>query len=321
MTQIERMPLVEGIDKPVSAIALGTAHFRADERDRWFDMMDQFVASGGTAIDTAHNYGDSEVMIGLWMAEVGNRDGVVICTKGAHGTGILPAENFQQIIQDELMMSLDRLKTDHIDLYWLHRDNPGVLVGPIVECLNAHLAAGRIRAFGGSNWTYDRVEQAQAYARAHGLTGFAAVSNNLSLAVQTEPFYPGLVSVDSGGMRWHTETGVPLFSWSSQARGFFTGRYNPEMREQIGRIEDGLTRRMIEVFCTDENFERLRRADQLGREKGGCSAVEIALAWVRRQPISIVPVVGPRTPEELASCVRALSVELTEDEIGWLNLA
>jgi len=321
MTQIERMPLVDGIDKPVSAIALGTAHFRADERDGWFDMMDRFVASGGTVIDTAHNYGDSEGMIGLWMAERANRDRVVICTKGAHGTGILPAENFQQTIQDEVMMSLDRLKTGCIDFYWLHRDNPDVPVGPILACLNAHLAAGRIRAFGGSNWTYDRVAQAQAYARAHGLTGFAAVSNNLSLAIQAEPFYPGLVSVDSGGMRWHAETGVPLFSWSSQARGFFTGRYGPEMREQADRIEDGLTRRMVEVYCTDENFERLRRAEQLGREKGGYSAVEIALAWVRHQPISVIPVVGPRTPEELASCVRALSIALTQDEIGWLNLA
>ena len=321
MAEIEGRPLVAGVDRPVSAIALGTAHFQPDSKDLWFGLLDRFVACGGTAIDTAHNYGQGEAIIGSWMDGRADRGNLLICTKGGHGTGILPAEGFCDIIGQELATSLNRLRTDYIDLYWLHRDNPSIPVGPILECLNEHLAAGRIRAFGGSNWTYDRVRQAQEYAGSHGLTGFAAVSNNLSLAVQAEPFYPGLVSVDNAGRHWHTEADIPLFSWSSQARGFFTGTYRPEILERTDTIDDAFTRRMLEVYCTPDNFERLRRAEQLGKEKGGRSAVEIALAWLHHQPLRVVPIVGPRTPDELASCVAALSIELTQAQAEWLNLA
>ena len=78
---------------------------------------------------------------------------------------------------------------------------------------------------------------------------------------------------------------------------------------------------MLEVYCTPDNFERLRRAEQLGKEKGGRSAVEIALAWLHHQPLRVVPIVGPRTPDELASCVAALSIELTQAQAEWLDLA
>ena len=144
MVDIESRPLVAGVDKPVSALALGTAHFQPDSKDLWFSLLDRFVACGGAAIDTAHNYGEGEAIIGSWMADRSDRGNLVICTKGGHGTGILPAEGFCDIIGQELATSLDRLRTDYIDLYWLHRDNPSIPVGPILECLNEHLAAGRI---------------------------------------------------------------------------------------------------------------------------------------------------------------------------------
>lgn len=134
------------------------------------------------------------------------------------------------------------------------------------------------------------------------------------------PFYPGLVSTDKSGEGWHLKTNIPLFSWSSQARGFFTGRYEPQMRDRIEKIEDGFTKRMIEVYCTEENFERLRRAKELGQKKGGYSAVQIALAWVLHRPFTVLPIVGPHTEEELASCVAVLSIKVTEPEIRWLNL-
>ena len=316
----KKAPLVAGVDRPVSAIALGTAGFGREKQDLWFELLDGFAAGGGTAIDTAYLYGDSEGIIGAWMQSRGNRDRLVLCTKGAHGKNMLPDEGLEDTIEQELTTSLERLRTDCIDLYWLHRDNPSVPAGRIVDCLNGHLDRGRIRAFGASNWDYERVERANEYAGENGLTGFAAISNNLSLAVQTEPFYEGLVSVDKRGLRWHTETGIPLFSWSSQARGFFTGRYRPETHSRASGIDDPLVRRMVEVYCTEKNFERLRRAEQLGREKGGYSAVQIALAWLLHRPIDVVPIVGPRTAEELASCLGALSIELTEREIQWLNL-
>jgi len=302
--------LLEGIGKPISPLVLGTAHFSAGEAKPWYGVMDRFVDLGGTAIDTAHNYGESESTIGAWLSERGTREEVVLCTKGAHGEGILPADHFEQAIGEELATSLERLQTEYVDLYWLHRDNPAVPVEPILACLNEHLKAGRIRAFGASNWAYARVKEARACAETRGTAGFAAVSNNLSLAEQAEPFYAGLVSVDDAGAQWHIETGTPLFSWSSQARGFFTGRFSPAMQDS----SDAFERRMAQVYCTPENLERRRRAEDLGERKGGYTATEVALAWVLHRPHTTVPVVGPRTPDEMDSCARALSLELSEEE-------
>ncbi|HIJ66519.1 MAG TPA: aldo/keto reductase [Candidatus Hydrogenedentes bacterium] len=320
-TRLDSKPMVAGIDKPISELALGTAFYSYGAREKWFPILDDFYQAGGTLLDSGRIYGDSEKVLGEWMASRGNRENLVVITKGGHGPdGSLPAENLEGIIASELETSLTNLRTDYVDLYMLHRDNPAVPVGVVMDLLNREIASGRARALGASNWEYDRVVEANAYAEQHGFVGFAVVSNNLSLAVPAAPFYPGLISTDEAGERWHCETGIPLVSWSSQARGFFTGRYTPELRDSADRVEDGFTKRMIEVYCTDANFERLRRAEELGAKKGGYSAVEVALAWLRHKPFSLIPIVGPHTPDELASCIRATALELTNADSRWLNL-
>jgi aryl-alcohol dehydrogenase-like predicted oxidoreductase len=313
---------VAGVDKPVSALALGTATLRSDDKDAWFRLYDRFVELGGTVLDTGHIYGESEEIIGAWMADRGNRDTLFIFTKGGHGSDHqLPSHGLAEAIERELKESLRRLRTDYVDLYGLHRDNPSLPVGPIVECLNEHVRKGRARALCASNWQPARVQEANEYADKHGLAGFAVVSNNLSLAVPAEPFYPNLVFTDEPGRQWHQRTGIPLFSWSSQARGFFTGRFRPETMPASTESREGwIAKRMLEVFWSPGNAERLRRAEELGRQKSGCSAMQIALAWVARQPLKVVPIVGPRTIEELESCAAALSIELSPREAKWLNL-
>ena len=308
-------PLVAGVAKRVSRFALGTAAYRGDQESHWHEMLDAFAERGGTTLDTAVGYGDSESVIGSWLDARGNRDEMVLCTKGGLGDSLLPDEALEETIEAELPRSLGRLRTTHVDIYYLHRDNPAVPVGRIVECLNQHVAAGRVRALGASNWTYGRVDAANDYAAGHGLVGFAAVSNHLSLAVPTAPFYPGLIATDEAGREWHRRTGIPLFSWSSQARGFFTGRFRPGEADET----DGFARRMLEVYATEDNLERLRRAEALGREKG-CSAVEIALAWLLHQDIPVVPIAGPHTLDELLSCTRATAIELSREETRCLNL-
>ncbi len=323
MRKIKNKKLVAGIEKQVSEIALGTAWYSLKEKNQWCDLMDKFVAYGGITIDTARLYGKSENVIGQWMEVRGNRNRMIIVTKGGlskyDGTR-LATEGFAEKIEEDITTSLKYLRTNYVDLYFLHRDTPSIPVSEIVDCLNAELEKGRIHAFGGSNWEYRRVDEANEYAYKHGMTGFAAVSNNLSLAVPTGPFYPGLISVDNIGKCWHIETSIPLFSWSSQARGFFTGRYGPDMRGDAKRVQDKFMANMLKVYGTDENFERLRRAKELGERKGGYSAVQIALAWLLHQPFTVLPIVGPHTKQELASCVAALSIELTESELKWLNL-
>ncbi|MFH1572021.1 MAG: aldo/keto reductase, partial [Gemmatimonadota bacterium] len=241
-------------------------------------------------------------------------------TKGAHGTGLLPEERWPTVLHEELDQSLARLGVEYVDLYFLHRDNQEMPVGRLLGPLNEELRRGRVRAIGASNWEYRRVREAVAYARDHGLTGFAAVSNTISLAVPAAAFYPGLVAVDGEGEAWHRETGVPLIPWSSQARGFFAGACPRPLPGAEGLTARSFAGRMQTVYGSVENWQRLERAAELGRRKGGYTATEVALAYLLHKPFPLVPVVGPRTPAELASCVRATELTLTRQELAWLNL-
>ena len=191
----------------------------------WHDLLEHYLEYGGTVLDTARGYGESEQVIGRWLAQRGARERLVLLTKGGHGQrhGVTEGD-FAAAIEAELSTSLEVLGTEQVDLYLLHRDSLAFDVGTIIEALNGELRRGRVRALGASNWDYDRIEQANAYARDRGLQGFSVISNHLALAQSAEPFWPGLVAVGSDGRRWHRRTGVTLLVFSSQARGFFSGR-------------------------------------------------------------------------------------------------
>jgi aryl-alcohol dehydrogenase-like predicted oxidoreductase len=177
--------------------------------------------------------------------------------------------------------------------------------------LNEHKRAGRISSFGGSNWTVERLEEANAYATAHGLEGFSCSSPNLSLATQNEPPWSGCISASDAPSRdWYRRTKLPLFAWSSQAGGFFTGRFSPK---------DTSDATMVRVYYNPANWERLQRAKDLGHRKG-FTAHQIALAWVLHQPFPTYALIGPRNVDELHSSVAALDVDLSPEDVRWLNL-
>ena len=302
---------IPGVSKPVSRLIKGTDYFTHETYARAAANMEAFLAIGGNAVDTAHIYcgGQSEEAIGRYMEETGSRDKLVILTKGAHHDQHGPRVN-KEAIDSDLFRSLERLRTDYVELYALHRDDPNMPVGAIIEALNAHIEAGRIGAIGGSNWTWRRLQEANDYAAAHGLVGFAFSSPNLSLAKANEPFWAGCVSADADTLAWHEERGLPLLSWSSQARGFFTGRFTPEVRDNAD---------LVRVFYSDDNWERLRRAEQLAKEKG-VTAIQIALAYVLNQPFPACALIGAQNAEELRSCDEGARIKLTREELDWLDL-
>ncbi len=296
----------------ISQLIMGSDYFHPDDMERVSRILDTYTAIGGNVIDTAFIYrgGNSEKALGLWLEERHNRQAIRIFTKGAHHNAQGPRVNAQAITED-LTVSLERLRTDYVDLYALHRDDPSVEVGPIVEALNAHLEAGHFHAFGASNWTHQRLAEANRYATAHGLQGFSFSSPNLSLAKAIEPYWPNCVSADDATIAWHQRTEFPLLSWSSQARGFFTGRYSPDDRSNAD---------LVRVFYNQENWERYRRAEQLGRSKGR-STIQVALAYVLNQTFPTAAIIGPETEEELYSCRDGAEVWLSPEEVLWLDLA
>ena len=303
----------EPLGRELSVLALGTAYLADDGEAASFELLDAWVEVGGNLVDCARQYGDgeSERILGRWLEARAARDTVVVITKGGHhatsGAHHDPSKKrvTPEDIAVDLAASLDALRTDGVDLYFLHRDDPARPVGPVVEALNEHAVAGRLRALGASNWTTERIQEANAYAAARGLEGFAASSPGLSLAEPCGEPWPETVFARSRESReWYRRTQLPVFAWSAQAGGFFAGR------------RDELVER---VYVDERNLERLRRAEDLGNRKG-FSANEIALAWVLHQPFPTHAIIGPRTPAELHESVAGLDVELTADEVRWLAL-
>ena len=237
---------------------------------------------------------------------------MLLLTKGAHHASDGRKRVSPEEIAFDLGQSLERLQTPYVDLYLLHRDDPAVPVGEIVETLHHHLRQRRVRAYGGSNWTHQRLQEANEQAQARGLTPFAASSPNLSLAVPKEPMWADCVSVsgDEAALDWYRHQELPLLSWSSQAGGFFSGRFRPDAPDDPN---------MVRVYYSDANWERYRRAEQLGAELG-LSPIQVALAWVLCQPgLRTFALIGPRTLEELQSSLDAAEVELTPEQVAWLR--
>jgi aryl-alcohol dehydrogenase-like predicted oxidoreductase len=297
---------IAGVGKPISRLVMGVDNQKSMPHAAV--MFDDFFERGGTCFDTAYIYGagQCEPVLGRWIEDRGLRDQVVILGKGAHTPYCNPDG-----ISAQLVESLDRLRTDYLDIYMLHRDNLAIPVDEFIGVLNEHERAGRMRVFGASNWSIDRLEAANDYAKRNGLKGFAAISNNFSLARMIAPPWSGCVSSSDAAWRaWLTKTQMPLMAWSSQARGFFAGRAAPS---------DLSDPELVRCWYSPDNFERLARVERMAAERG-VQPIAIALAWVLSQPFPTFPLIGPRTLSETRTSLPGLDVRLLPEEVGWLNL-
>ena len=297
---------VAGVALPVSRLVMGCdnqctmPHAAA--------MWDDYVERGGNTFDTAWLYGGGlqERLLGQWMKNRGVRNQTVVIGKGGHTPQCTPEGITQQLHE-----TLERLQTDRLDIYLMHRDNPEVPVGEFVDVLNEHVKAGRIGIFGGSNWSIARVAAANRYAKRKGLQGFGALSNNFSLARMVEPVWGGCISAsDEASRKWLKKTQLPNFAWSSQARGFFTDRAGRDKTTDAG---------LVRCWYADDNFARRERAVELAAKKG-VTPIAIAAAYVLRQPFPSFALIGPRVIAETVSSLECLGVELSAKEAAWLNL-
>ena len=294
-----------GIDKPISRLGMGV--YKQDTMPQAAVMFDEYVQRGGNCFDTAYVYGGgkAERLLGHWVKSRDIRKDVVILDKGAHTPFCTP-----EFLSSQFIESLDRLQMDYADIYMMHRDNPKVPVGEFIDVLNEHVRAGRMRVFGGSNWSLSRVQEANEYARKNGLQGFGAISNNFSLARMVEMPWVGCVNCkDKTWQDWLTQTQTPVFPWSSQAGGFFA-------RGDEKNTSDAA---LVRCWYSPDNFQRLARAKELAA-KHGVEPIVTALAFVLSQSFSTFPLIGPQTLEELRISCKALTVTLTQQEVAWLDL-
>jgi predicted dehydrogenase/aryl-alcohol dehydrogenase-like predicted oxidoreductase len=295
-----------GVELPVSRLVMGCDNqtFLPHGAVMW----DDFYERGGNAFDCAFVYGggNCEKTLGQWVKNRNIRKQVVILDKGAHTPMCFPDK-----LTEQLLISLDRLQMDYLDIYMMHRDNLEVPIGEFVEVMNEHKRSGRMRAFGVSNWTLERIQAFNDYAKQKGLAGLAAVSNNLSLARMVEAPWAGcLSSSDAQGRAFFTKTQIPLMSWSSQARGFFTDRAKPD---------DVSDKELVRCWYAPDNFQRQARAKELAA-KYGVTPVTIAAAYVLCQPFPTFALIGPRQLSETRTSFDGLKIQLTPQEVKWLNL-
>jgi predicted dehydrogenase/aryl-alcohol dehydrogenase-like predicted oxidoreductase len=298
---------IPGVAKPASVIALGFEFFPNFASASL--TLDAFYEAGGNLFDTAYVYGagKTEAIFGDWHTSRNvPREEMVLIGKGAHSPLCYP-----DMIAKQLDQSLERLKTDYVDVYFMHRDNPDVPVGEFVDAMDAEVQRGRIRGiFGGSNWTRERMDEAATYAQKNGKQVPGALSNNFSLAEMLDPIWAGCVAAsDDEWKAWLQSRQIPNFAWSSQGRGFFTDRAGRDKRDD---------EEIVRVWYSDRNFDRRDRAIELAR-KLGRHPIHIALAYVIAQPFPVIPLIGPRTIAELEDSFSALDIALTAEQVKWLE--
>ena len=295
-----------GLDKKLSRLVMGCDN--QPDLSHASAIFDHFYSLGGNAFDTGYIYGGGrhERLLGQWMANRGVRENVVVIVKGAHSPHCDP-----ESLTSQLLESLERQQSEYADIYLMHRDNQDIPVGEFVDVLDEHHRAGRVKICGGSNWTRERFEEANTYARANGKQGFTVLSNHFGLAEAYDVPWAGCEHVtDAASKQWLIEAQIPLLPWSSQARGFFA---RPAKPDDLSDPE------LVRCYYSDDNFERLRRAEKLGTEMG-VPATAIALAFVLSQPFPTFPLFGPRSIAETRSSMQGLGIELTEDQVAWLDL-
>ncbi|ARP64078.1 oxidoreductase [Mesorhizobium sp. WSM1497] len=297
---------IPGLSKPASVVALGFEDFRTFSSGSI--LLDAFFEAGGNLFDTGYVYGGgyTEKLLGEWLKNRGVRAQSVVIAKGAHSPLCYP-----DVIGKQLDQTLERLQTDHVDVYFMHRDNPDVPVGEFVDAMDREVKAGRIRGpFGGSNWTMERLDEAIAYAERTGKQKPGALSNNFSLAEMLEPIWAGCVTSSTDAWKaWLTSRQMPNFAWSSQGRGFFTDRAGRDKQDN---------EELVRVWYSERNFGRRDRAIELAARLGK-SPIHIALAYVLAQPFPSIPLIGPRTLDELDDSLRALDITLSQADLEWLD--
>jgi len=262
-----------------------------------------------------------ESLLGKWHKSRNNLNEIVIIAKGAHTPNCNPKS-----LSSQLTESLDRLKTECADIYIMHRDNLEIPVGEFIDVLNEEKNKGRIKIFGGSNWTLERFKEANDWAINKKKQAFSILNNNLALCKMINPLWKGCVSSnDEEILNYLERSQIAHLSWSSQGRGYFL----PE--EITKKIENDITNSEtwrepgehssgpLSCFDSVDNRERKQRAITLASNMN-TYAQNIAGAWPLNLNFPSFALIGPRNIVELDSSTKNLNIELTQEQVNWLNL-
>ncbi|HEX5114107.1 MAG TPA: aldo/keto reductase [Pseudonocardiaceae bacterium] len=301
-------------DLDVFPLCLGANVFGwTADRDQSFAVLDAYAAGGGNFVDTADVYpawvpgnsgGESETIIGEWLAARGNRDAMVVATKGcrlAPNTGLSA-----KAVHAAAEASLRRLGVDHIDLYYAHYDDPDTPVEETVTAYDELVRTGKVRYVAVSNMSPERITESLAFAEREGMARYVGLQPHYNL-VEREGFEGELADLAA---RWQLAT-LPYYAL---ARGFLTGKY------RTGTQVDSPRAGGASAYLTERGLRVLAVLDQVSAARHTTVAA-VALAWLLSRPSVVAPIASARNPEQLAELMPMADLALSPAELAALDSA
>ncbi|MFO1256248.1 MAG: aldo/keto reductase [Sphingomonadaceae bacterium] len=306
---MSRHPSLSGLKLVLGGNVFG---WTADQ-DTSFEVLDAFYEAGGRMIDTAecysvwvpgHTGGESEKVIGAWLKDRGVRGDMRIATK----TGVMgrPGDLKPEVLERQLALSLERLQTDYVDLYYAHRDDPETPQDEVAEGFAALIAAGKVREAGASNFSEDRLRSALAAAKARGVRGFSVLQNQYNLIERAD--------FDADYQNFCVANDVVMLPYYGLASGYLTGKYRKPA--DFDRYPRGATLKKY----AEHGPALLAVMDRIAKE---CEATvaQVALAWLLDQPGIAAPIASATTADQLDELIEAIDIELMPEQITQLNKA
>lgn len=281
-----------------------------------FRILDAFLDAGFNFIDTADTYskwaegnqgGESETILGNWFRQRGRRDDVILATKLGGDMGAGRKGLKAGYVKEAVEASLKRLKTDYIDLYQTHYDDPETPVEETMEALNRLIDEGKVRYIGASNYTAERIAQSNEFARQHGMQGYISLQPlyNLHDRQQLEESYLPLVEQEK----------LAVISYYALASGFLSGKYRS--KEDLGKSVRG--QKAIQ-YLDDRGHRILAALDEVAAAHQVAPA-QVAIAWQLHKPFITAPIVSATTEKQLAELAGAASLELSPEQVALLDQA
>ena len=279
--------------------------------DEAFRVLDRFVDAGGTMIDTADVYsawvpghvgGESETLIGEWLARRGRRDDVLIVTKVGYTAGLAAAH-----IEEAIEASLRRLRTDHVDLYFAHKDDETIPLEESLAAFDRLIAAGKVRAIGASNFSAERLAAALDVSARDGLSAYTVLQPEYHL-MAPEAFEGPLQELA-------VERGLGVIPYFGLASGFLTGKYRSPA--DFGKSVRGSR---MEKYLAGKGPRVLSALDAVAAETGATPA-QIALAWLAAQPAVTAPIASATSVEQLEELLGVMTLRLSEEQVKSLSAA
>lgn len=301
----------------IAPLVLGGNVFGINGMDRAksFAVLDAFFAGGGTMIDSADIYsnfvpdgrgGDSETMIGEWLAERGGRDRIQIATKGSGEMAPGQKGLSKAYLARAVDASLKRLQTDYIDLYFAHFDDETVPQEEVAEAFDAMVKAGKVRSIGASNFTPARLRSALDAAEAGGFTPYTAFQPHYNLLER---------DLETELLPLCIERGIGVVTFFSLAQGYLTGKYRSQ--DDLAQSRRG---RAVKKYMEGKGPAVLAAMDAIVAARGVGHAA-VALAWLMAKPGVAAPIASATTTGQLAELMPAMDLRLSAEEMARLDAA